>query len=82
MNLYVARQAKAPDLTGAGSFTINPGEPKGRLDGQVTGTGPAWVFTNGKVTKGTWQKDSFTAPTLLFKKDGTPKKKPGRKTAK
>lgn len=51
---------------------IPTGDKKGRLDGQVTGTGKAWFFTNGKVVKGTWKKANFTAPTLFFGPDGTP----------
>jgi len=47
------------------------GDKKHRLDGQVTGTGTAWIATNGKTIKGTWQKKSFSAPVHFFNKDGT-----------
>ena len=51
---------------------IPTGDRKGRLDGQVSGTGKAWIFTNGKVVKGTWKKADFTKPTLFFGPDGKP----------
>jgi hypothetical protein len=51
---------------------VPTGDKKGRLDGQVTGTGKAWFFTNGKVVKGTWKKTGFTAPTRFFGPDGKP----------
>lgn len=51
---------------------IPTGDKKGRLDGQVTGTGEAWIFTNGQVVKGTWKKPSFTAQTRLIGPDGSP----------
>jgi hypothetical protein len=46
------------------------GDKKRRLDGQVTGSGTAWVSTNGKTVKGTWRKKSFTAPTRFYGPDG------------
>jgi hypothetical protein len=51
---------------------IPTGDKKGRLDGQVTGTGNAWFFTNGEVIKGTWKKAGFTEPTRFFGPDGKP----------
>lgn len=36
----------------------------------VHGTGEAYVFTNGKVIKGTWQRDSDYAPNLFLDEDG------------
>jgi hypothetical protein len=48
------------------------GDKKHRLDGQVTGSGKAWIFTNGQVVKGTWKKKSFSSPTRFFDKDGNP----------
>lgn len=36
----------------------------------VHGTGDAIVFTNGKVIKGTWERDSDTAPNLFLDEDG------------
>jgi hypothetical protein len=46
------------------------GDRKHRLDGQVTGSGTAWVSTNGVTTKGTWRKKSFTSPTRFYAADG------------
>jgi hypothetical protein len=46
------------------------GDSKGRLDGKVTGSGTAWVFTNGQTVKGTWRKDSFSSPTRFYGPDG------------
>lgn len=43
---------------------------KNRLDGQVTGTGVAWIAHNGHTVKGTWRKKSFTAPMRLFGPNG------------
>jgi hypothetical protein len=48
------------------------GDRKHRLDGKVVGTGKAWIFTNGKVVKGTWKKNNFTSPTRFFGPDGNP----------
>jgi len=48
------------------------GDHKHRLDGLVTGSGTAYIFSNGKVTKGTWAKKSFTSPTRFFDKAGNP----------
>ena len=46
------------------------GDKKKRLDGQVIGSGTAWVSTNGKTVKGTWRKKSFTSPTRFYGPDG------------
>ena len=46
------------------------GDRKHRLDGQVTGSGTAWVSTNGVTIKGTWRKKSFTSPTRFYGPDG------------
>ncbi len=51
---------------------LNDGSKHGRLEAQFTGTGKAWVFTNGTLVKGTWKKTSLTAPTLLLGPDGKP----------
>jgi len=37
---------------------------------RVHGTGDAYVFTNGKVIKGTWQRDSDYAPNLFLDENG------------
>jgi hypothetical protein len=52
---------------------LNDGHPdKHRLEAEVVGSGPAWIATNGRTTKGTWRKASLTAPTLFFAADGRP----------
>jgi hypothetical protein len=48
------------------------GDKKHRLDGHITGTGPAWIATNGITIKGTWKKKSFDSPTRFFGPDGKP----------
>ena len=50
---------------------VSLGDKKHRLDGQVTGSGTAWIATNGKTIKGTWRKKSFTAPTRFYEPTGT-----------
>ena len=37
-----------------------------------SGSGPAWIATNGKTIKGTWRKTSMTAPTRFFDANGKP----------
>lgn len=51
---------------------VSLGDRKHRLDGKVTGTGTAWISTNGITVKGTWQKKSFRSPTRFFGPDGQP----------
>ena len=51
---------------------LNDGSTKHRLEAQFTGTGTAWIATNGVTVKGTWKKASMTAPTQLFGPDGQP----------
>jgi Protein of unknown function (DUF3048) N-terminal domain/Protein of unknown function (DUF3048) C-terminal domain len=53
-----------------GFSPLNDGTHHGRLDAQVTGTGVAYIATNGKTIKGTWKKKSFKAPTRFFDKHG------------
>ncbi len=48
------------------------GDKKHRLDGEVVGKGTAWISTNGRTIKGTWQKKSFSAPTKFFDASGNP----------
>ena len=36
----------------------------------VHGTGDAYIFTNGKVIKGTWKRESDNAPNLFYDKNG------------
>jgi hypothetical protein len=44
---------------------LNDGSNKNRLEARVTGSGPAWIATNGRTIKGTWRKASLTAPTTF-----------------
>ncbi len=44
--------------------TIEPGHARPVL-GSI-GQGPAWVFREGRLVKGTWEKASATAPTRLL----------------
>ncbi len=47
-------------------------EPKDKdyLSFGVHGTGNAYVFTNGKVIKGTWKRDSDYAPNIFLDENG------------
>lgn len=47
-------------------------DAKQRLEAQLTGSGTAWIATNGHTVKGTWRKASVSAPTLLYGPDGSP----------
>jgi|tagenome__1003787_1003787.scaffolds.fasta_scaffold20860531_2 hypothetical protein len=38
----------------------------------MTGTGPAWVFTNGKVVKGTWTRPDKEKPAKFLDDSGKP----------
>lgn len=40
------------------------------LDFTVQGTGEAYVFTNGKVIKGTWKRDGDASPNLFYDEKG------------
>jgi hypothetical protein len=51
---------------------LNDGSNHGRLEAQVTGSGPAWISTNGVTIKGTWSKRSMTAPTRFLDAHGAP----------
>ena len=51
---------------------LNDGSNKHRLEADVVGSGTAWISTNGTTIKGTWRKDSMTAPTRFFDADGNP----------
>jgi Protein of unknown function (DUF3048) N-terminal domain/Protein of unknown function (DUF3048) C-terminal domain len=52
---------------------LNDGHPeKGRQEAANVGEGVAWIATNGRTIKGTWRKESVTAPTLFFGPDGKP----------
>ena len=63
-NVVILRMAFGP---------LNDGHPeKFRLEAHNVGKGVAWIASNGRTVKGTWQKKSLTAPTLLFGPDGRP----------
>ncbi len=49
---------------------VPTGDKKQRLDGHITGTGPAWISSNGITVKGTWNKKDFGSPTRFFGPDG------------
>ena len=51
---------------------LNDGSHKNRQEAQFIGEGRAFVFTNGKRIKGTWQKNKITGPTRFFDADGKP----------
>ncbi|MEP6637946.1 MAG: DUF3048 domain-containing protein [Chloroflexota bacterium] len=42
----------------------HPGAP--RLEASVTGSGPAWISTNGRTIQGTWKKPSILKPTRFY----------------
>ena len=48
------------------------GDKKHRLDGAVVGSGVAYIATNGKTIKGTWNKKSFSAVTRFLDANGKP----------
>ncbi len=46
---------------------LNDGHPnKHRLEAQITGSGVAWIATNGHTIKGTWRKRSISSPTRFY----------------
>ena len=51
---------------------LDDGSTKHRLEAQVTGSGVAYVATNGTVTKGTWRKRRIDAPLELLDRSGRP----------
>jgi len=55
-----------------GPLTSDPQTYKHRLEAQVTGSGTAYISTNGRTIKGTWRKKSITAPTLFYDSKGNP----------
>jgi hypothetical protein len=61
--------------------TLNYVDPSGTkvVEATVTGTGDAWFFSGGRMTKGHWSKDSATDPTTFTDSAGNPVKlTPGR----
>ena len=57
-NVIVMRMSFGPLNDG------HPGAP--RLEATVTGSGTAWISTNGRTIKGTWRKASLTKPTRFY----------------
>ena len=51
---------------------LNDGSRKNRLEAKFTGTGRAWIATNGKTIKGTWKKSSLKGKTRFYGPDGEP----------
>jgi hypothetical protein len=51
---------------------LNDGSKKHRLEAQYTGSGRAYIATNGKTVKGTWKKSSMTGKTKFYGPDGKP----------
>ena len=51
---------------------LNDGEHKRRLEAQDTGSGTAWIATNGRTIKGTWRKTSVQSPTRFYDAAGRP----------
>jgi hypothetical protein len=47
-----------------------PGDPKGRIDQDVIGEGPAAVFANGGQTAATWRKESEEGPLRFYDESG------------
>ncbi|MGZ8753325.1 MAG: DUF3048 domain-containing protein, partial [Acidimicrobiia bacterium] len=59
------------------TYVPAPGAPG--ATGNVTGSGEVWVFTDGKVAKGTWTRDDPAKPATYTDAAGTPiKLAPGR----
>jgi hypothetical protein len=51
---------------------LGDGSGKNRQEATFIGKGRAFIFTNGKRIKGTWEKKKFTGPTRFFDADGNP----------
>jgi hypothetical protein len=51
---------------------LNDGSKKHRLEGDVIGSGQAWISTNGSTIQGTWKKTSVKSATQFFDKAGKP----------
>jgi DUF3048 family protein len=46
---------------------LNDGHPnKHRLEANFTGSGVAWISTNGRTIKGTWRKKTISSPTKFY----------------
>ena len=51
---------------------LNDGSHKNRLEATYIGSGRAWISTNGRTIKGTWEKKSNRKPTRFFDANGKP----------
>jgi Protein of unknown function (DUF3048) N-terminal domain/Protein of unknown function (DUF3048) C-terminal domain len=59
------------------TYTPEPGAPG--ATGNVTGSGEVWVFTDGKLAKGTWTRNDANLPAVYTDAAGKPiKLAPGR----
>jgi hypothetical protein len=52
-----------------GPLTNSPPDKK-RLEADLTGSGKAWISTNGRTIVGTWRKDTFSGPTRFYDAEG------------
>jgi hypothetical protein len=48
------------------------GDSKARLEADLTGSGRAWISTNGRTIEGRWKKASTTKPTRFVDRAGNP----------
>jgi hypothetical protein len=48
-----------------------PGDPKGRIQQDVVGSGPGFLFQNGVAQEITWRKESEAAPLRFYLADGS-----------
>ena len=48
---------------------LNDGSNKHRLEAQVTGSGKAWIATNGKTISGTWQEVEVQRPDPVLRQE-------------
>ena len=46
------------------------GDRKHRLEADLTGSGRAWISTNGRTIEGTWKKSGTTKPTRFYDRAG------------
>jgi hypothetical protein len=51
---------------------LNDGSRKNRLEADYTGSGRAYIATNGTTIKGTWKKGSMRGKTTFYGPDGEP----------
>ena len=46
------------------------GDSKHRLEADLTGSGRAWISTNGRTVEGVWKKSGTTKPTRFYDRSG------------